>query len=146
MYLSRTYAPATVRVGLALLQAFIGVGAVAGGFMLIWDPSGAAMGIPVSLLEGSVFLDFFIPGFFLFTVNGLGSLAGAYLTFTRNRWAGPVAAALGLILMAWIVIQVSIFQGYNWMHVLYFALGLLEALLGVLLTRGRVEGQHAAQG
>ena len=133
-----------MRVGLGLLQAFIGLGAVGGGFMLLWDPSGATMGIPISLLEGSIFPNFLIPGIFLFTVNGLGSLAGAYLTFTRNRWAGPVATALGLILMTWIVIQVSIFRGYNWMHILYFILGMLEALLGVRLARGIPEGLRTA--
>ena len=133
-----------MRVGLGLLQAFIGLGAVGGGFMLLWDPSGATMGIPISLLEGSIFPNFLIPGIFLFTVNGLGSLAGAYLTFTRNRWAGPVATALGLILMTWIVIQVSIFRGYNWMHILYFILGMLEALLGVRLARGSPEGLRTA--
>lgn len=133
-----------MRIGLASLQAFIGLGAVGGGLVLIWDPSGATMGIPVSLLEGSIFPDFFIPGLFLFTVNGLGSLAGAYLTFTRNQRAELVAVALGLILVAWIVIQVSIFRGVHWLHVLYFLLGLAEALLGVRLTRERVEGLHSA--
>lgn len=124
---------------LGSLQAFIGLGAVVGGFMFIWDPSGAAMGIPVSLLEGSIFPDFLVPGLFLFAVNGLGSLAGAVLTFSRNRRAGSVAVTLGLILMAWIVIQVAIIRTFHWLHALYFVLGLVEALLGVLLTRRRGE-------
>jgi len=97
------------------------------------------MGIPVSLLEGSIFRDYFIPGLFLFVVNGLGSLAGAVLTFVKNRSAGPVAIALGLILTAWIVIQVAIIRTFHWLHALYFVLGLVEALLGVLLTRRRGE-------
>jgi len=50
-----------MRISLASLQAFIGLGAVAGGFMLIRDPSGAAMGIPVSLLEESLFPRFSHP-------------------------------------------------------------------------------------
>lgn len=126
-----------LRILLASLQVFIGLGAVGGGFMLILDPSGAAMGIPVSLLEGSIFRDYFIPGLFLFVVNGLGSLAGAVLTFVKNRSAGPVAIALGLILTAWIVIQVAIIRSFHWLHGLYFVLGVVEALLGVLLTRRR---------
>jgi len=120
---------------LGLLQAFIALGAMAGGFMFIKDPSGAALGFPASMLEGSIFPDFLIPGLFLFLVNGLGSLIGALLSFTKNRYAGPAAIALGAILVAWIVIQVSIIRSFHWLHGLYFALGLVELLLGMLLSR-----------
>lgn len=126
-----------MRIVLASLQAFIALGAIGGGFIFIRDPSGATMGLPVSLLEGSIFRDYLVPGLFLFVVNGLGSLAGAILTFARDRRAGPVAIALGLILMAWIVIQVAIIRSFHWLQVLYFALGLVEALLGIRLTRRR---------
>jgi len=120
-----------MHIALGLLQAFIALGAMAGGFMLIRDPSGAAMGLPVSMLEGSIFPDFLVPGLFLFLVNGLGSLLGALLSFFKNRNAGIVAAALGAILVAWIVIQVTIIDSIRWLHILYFVLGLVELGMGV---------------
>jgi hypothetical protein len=120
---------------LGLLQAFIGLGAMAGGFMFVKDPSGAAMGYTVSMLEGSIFPDFLIPGLFLFVVNGLGSLIGAVLSFIKNRNAGPAAIALGVILVAWIVIQVSIIRSTHWLQGVYFALGLVELVLGMLVRR-----------
>ena len=120
---------------LGLLQAFIALGAMAGGFLLIKDPSGAALGFPVSLLEGSIFPDFLIPGLFLFLVNGLGSLIGAVLTFIKNRSAGPVAIALGVILVAWIFIQIITIRSFLWIHALYIVLGLSELVLGVLVNR-----------
>jgi hypothetical protein len=122
-------------ITLGLLQAFIALGAIGGGLMLLIDPSGAAMGVPVSMLEGSVFPDFLMPGLFLFAVNGLGSLVGAVLSFTKNHHAPIAAIALGAILVAWIVIQVSIIQSIHWLHALYFVLGLVELVLGVLITR-----------
>ena len=61
---------------MGVLQAFIGLGAIGGGSMLIIDPSGNAIGLPVEMLQGSPFPDFLIPGVFLFTVIGLGSMVG----------------------------------------------------------------------
>jgi hypothetical protein len=123
------------------LQAFIGLGAVGGGLMLIIDPSGSQLGLPLAMLQGSPFPDYLIPGLFLFTVNGLGSLVGAVLSFTRQRYAGEAGMALGAILMAWITIQVAIIRAVDPLHVLYFALGLLELALGLAVRRER--GQAA---
>ena len=122
-------------ITLGLLQAFIALGAIGGGLILVLDPSGAAMGLPVSMLEGSMFSDFLVPGLFLFAVNGLGSLVGAVLSFTKNRYAPLAAVALGAILVAWIVIQVGIIQAIDWLHALYFVLGSVELVLGVLAMR-----------
>lgn len=117
-------------IWLGVLQAFVGLGAVAGGLGLILDPSGTNVGLPIEMLESSPFTTFLIPGIVLFTVNGLGSLVGALLTFTRRRRAAEMAMALGAFLVAWIVIQVYWVRGIHWLHVLYFVLGLIECALG----------------
>jgi len=126
---------------LGVLQIFIGIGAVGGGAAFLVDPSGAGIGIDVSLLEGSPFRDYFIPGLVLLAVNGLGSLAGAWLTLRKQRFAGFAGMGLGLFLMAWIVIQVSILSGIHWLQILYFALGLVEAALGYLVFRRTAKNQ-----
>jgi hypothetical protein len=116
--------------GLGVLQVFIGLGAVAGGMALILQPSGASLGIPLSLLEKSPFSTYLIPGIVLFVVNGLGNLAGAVATFTRRRYAGEAALALGVFLVAWIIIQVYWIAAFHWLHAFYFILGSLEIGLG----------------
>ena len=120
---------------LGALQAFIGIGALAGGYGLVSDPSGNALGLPMSLLEGSVFPDFLIPGLFLLVVNGFGSLIGAGFSFTRRRYAQEIAIALGAILVSWIVIQVFIISSFHWLHVLYFILGVVELGIGLYIRR-----------
>lgn len=120
---------------LGLLQTFIALTALAGGFMFVKDPSGAAMGFHVSMLEGSIFPNYLIPGLFLFLVNGLGSLIGALLSFTKKRSAGPAAIVLGVILLAWLVIQVIAIRTINWVQGLYFVLGLAELALGMRVNR-----------
>ncbi|MFC1799377.1 hypothetical protein ACFL2Z_00485 [Candidatus Eisenbacteria bacterium] len=122
-------------IGLGALQVFIGLGAVAGGLGLALDPSGANLRMPLEMLEDSPFTTFLIPGIVLFAVNGLVSLAGAVLTFTRRRYAGELAMALGAFLVAWIVVQVYWVHGIHWLHWLYFILGLLELALGWSMRR-----------
>ena len=126
-----------VYIGLGSLQAFIGLGALVGGFMLVKDPSGSALGVPLSFLEGSPFPDFLIPGIFLLAVNGVGSMIGAVLSFTRRRYAQEIAIVLGAILVAWIVIQVVIIRSFSWMHILYFILGVVELGIGLYIRRHR---------
>ena len=126
-----------VYIGLGSLQAFIGLGALAGGFGLVKDPSGSALGVPLSFLEGSPFPDFLIPGIFLLAVNGVGSMIGAGLSFTRRRYAQEIAIVLGAILVAWILIQVVIIKSFSWLHILYFILGVVELGIGLYIRRHR---------
>ena len=128
-----------VYIGLGALQAFIGLGALGGGFMLVIDPSGSALGVPLSFLEGSPFPDFLVPGIFLLVVNGVGSLIGAGFSFTRRRYAQETAIVLGALLVAWIVIQVIIIGSFSWMHVLYFILGVVELGIGLYIRRRRLQ-------
>jgi hypothetical protein len=128
-----------IYIGLGAIQAFIGLGALGGGFMLVRDPSGSALELPMSLLEGSPFPDFLIPGMFLFAVNGVGSMIGAGLSFTRRRYAQEIAIVLGAILVAWIVIQVVIISSFHWLHVLYFILGVVELGIGLYIRRRRFQ-------
>lgn len=121
--------------GLGVLQVFIGLGAVGGGLGLVLEPSGANLGIPLELLKNSPFSTYLIPGIVLLTVNGLGSLVGAAASFTRYRHAGETAMALGVFLVAWIMLQVYWIAAFHWIHALYLGLGLLEFVLGWSLRK-----------
>jgi hypothetical protein len=121
--------------GLGILQAFVGVGAVGGGLGLILEPSGSNLGIPLGMLENSPFSTYLIPGIVLFMINGLGSLVGAAASFTRYRYAGETAMALGVFLVVWIILQVYWFAGMHWLHALYLGLGILEFALGWSLRK-----------
>ncbi len=128
-------------VSLGVLQAFIGIGAVAGGLGLLLDPSGAKLGLPLELLKHTPFASFLIPGVVLLLVNGLGSLVGAIASFARHRHAGHAAMGLGGFLVAWILIQVYWFAGFHWLHWLYLGLGVVELALGWSVWRNTRGGQ-----
>jgi hypothetical protein len=120
---------------LGLLQALIGIGAVAGGLALILDPSGMRLGTPLEMLQETPFATFLVPGIVLFVVNGLGSLAGAAASFSQHRYAGELGIALGAFLIAWILVQVYWMSGFHWLHWLYLGLGIVEAALGWSVRR-----------
>lgn len=56
---------------LIALLAFLGLGAIGGGAVLIISPSGKLMGMPLAMLDTSPFSNFLIPGIILFLVLGL---------------------------------------------------------------------------
>ena len=121
--------------GLGVLQMLIGLGAVGGGLALVLEPSGSNIGIPLEVLKSSPFSTFLMPGIVLLIVNGFGSLVGATASFTRYWCAGEIAIALGLFLVAWIMLQVYWFAAFHWLHALYLCIGLLELILGWLLRK-----------
>lgn len=123
-----------VALWLGVLQAFVGLGALGGGIGLIAQPDGSNLGISLYWLRQTPFTDYLVPGIILFVVNGLGSLAGAALSFVRYRYAGEIAVLLGAFLMGWIAAQVW-WMGLHWLHVLYFGLGLAELILGLSLRK-----------
>ena len=120
-----------MRVGLAALEIFIGLGALPAGWALVADPSGGALGMPREWLRGSPFADYLVPGLVLFVVNGVGQLAGGVLTFLQRGPYRALAAGLGLFLLLWIAAQVYWIGYGSFLQPLYFLLGLLE--LGLAL-------------
>lgn len=122
-------------IGLGVFQILIGLSAIAGGYGFIGDPSGASMGMTLDLLEGAPFSDFFIPGLFLFSVNGIGHLIAGILTFLKFRYAGEVAIFFGALLVVWIIIQVLWIGMTSFLQPMYFVFGLVEILLGVRLRK-----------
>lgn len=121
--------------GLGVLQVLIGLGAVGGGLALVLEPSGSNLGIPLEVLKSSPFSTFLVPGIVLLIVNGFGNLVGATASFTRYWCAGEIAIALGLFLVAWIMLQVYWFAAFHWLPALYLGIGLLELVLGWLLRK-----------
>jgi hypothetical protein len=118
------------RRSLGILQIFIALGAIGGGWGLLTAPDGSNLGMPLSMLESTPFHDFLIPGWLLLVVVGLGSLAAGILTLRRQRLYPGAAVVMGCILMGWIIIQVALIRAVHWLHPTYLLLGALEAWLG----------------
>lgn len=117
----------------SVLLLFNGLSAVYGGWSLMMYPDGSGLGMPVELLEGTPFPDFFIPGLVLFLINGALSLVVLIITLFELQSYTWLIIVQGLLLAGWIVIQIFIVQGIDTLHIVYFSTGVLMTLTGWLL-------------
>jgi hypothetical protein len=118
-----------------IIQAFIGIGAVIYGLLIIIDPSGGRANMPLELLADSPFASYLIPGVILFLVNGIGHVSSAVLSFTMNRYAGHTGILFGLALIVWIVVQVLLIGYANFLQPFYLILGIFELIFGISMYR-----------
>ncbi len=115
---------------LGSLQVFTAIGAIPAGIGYLIDTTGEGMGVSVDLLADSPLKSFLLPGLFLLLVNGLANLFGAYLSFTRYKYAGYTGLILGVLLSLWIIIQVAWILLSSVLQPLYLLIGLVNTYLG----------------
>ncbi|BCG56982.1 hypothetical protein PUR_04070 [Paenibacillus sp. URB8-2] len=132
---------------LYVLQAFLGLGAIVGGVMLIIDPSEGMMGMPAdTVLKRSPFSDFLFPGIILLAVFGLFPLLVLYGMVKRPRWvwadtltpfkelhsAWTLSLYVGFGQIIWIMVETYIMNLVSLVHVFYMSLGLLIQIVTLL--------------
>lgn len=115
-------------------MTLVGVSAAAAGIELMWSPGGT-MGLSVALLRDSPFSDYFIPGLFLFTVNGVASLIVAMMAFQNQRFTGIATLFIGAFMIVWIVFEVYWIGWTNWLQPAMIAVGFIEMVLGGYLNK-----------
>jgi energy-converting hydrogenase Eha subunit B len=122
------------KIALIVIQLIVMLNAFGGGFYGL----NGAKDIPLSWLDGSPFKSFVIPSLFLFVVIGGGMLTATIAWLRKSRLAPWVSLGMGVLLMLWIVVQVSIIGYVSWMQPTSFAAGLaIAALAGAALRRER---------
>lgn len=77
---TRPRACGKVAIGAPIL---LGLGALGGGIALVAKPDGSVMQKPLSVLAGSPFADFLVPGLILGGLFGVGSLVAAAMGLRR---------------------------------------------------------------
>jgi hypothetical protein len=125
---------AAVAIGLEIL---LGVGAIAGGLALMAGRHGEIIPLPLSLLAGSPFPDYLVPGAILFTILGLGPVGAAILAWRRHPAAPFLAFAVGGALLIWLAVQIATI-GYSNdppLQPVYLGLGVVITLVGVAWMR-----------
>lgn len=131
---------------LIVLQIFLSLGAIFGGGMLVIDPSGQGLNMPLSLLEQSPFPNYFIPGLLLFFILGVipvwisiglisrksSSIANKLNVFPHQHWSWSFTLYTGFALLIWIFAQVYFFQAVYAVHLVYFTLGIVIQIVALL--------------
>jgi hypothetical protein len=123
--------PAVHRI-LFVLHLFVGIGAMCGGAAAIIEPY-KPLGMPVEVLKNSPFENFLIPGILLFGVIGIGNVFSAVMFRFRLKYQGYISSVFSWALVIWIVVQCIMLGAVAFLHILFFAIGIVEAGLSMLL-------------
>lgn len=138
--------PKTASNILIFLLGFLGLGAVFGGGVLIISPTGALIGMPLSMLAGSPFHSFLIPGILLFTVIGIFPLflilallkniispfAEHFNLFTDMNWPWSFTIYQAFALIIWIQLEMYFLQAIHWLHTFYIFYAILLLVITLL--------------
>lgn len=132
---------------LLVLHVILGLGAIGGGVMLIADPSGEKMGMPLSVLERTFFSSYLIPGILLLLIFGVFPLLVAYALRRQPDWriaeavnpysdelhpAWALSLYVGFGQIIWITVQTYMMNAVAAVHLGYMALGLLILIVTLL--------------
>jgi len=131
---------------LIFLHILLGVGAVFGGLVLVIDPSGGLIKMPMTFLENSPFNNFLIPGIILLVILGIFPLITAYALiskwdwkaanrlnlFSEMHWSWAYSLYIGFALIIWITVEGLIMKQIAVIHVVYIILGLVIQAITVL--------------
>ena len=117
---------------LFILHVFVGMGAVAGGAMAIINPE-EPLGMSSANLINSPFTNYLIPGMILFTVIGLGNLFSAYMFCYKSKFQGYISGVFSCGLMIWIIVQCIMLYAVGFLHIVFFIIGLVQALLSMFI-------------
>lgn len=135
-----------VRSVLIVVEAFVALGAIAGGIALLTGVF--AQGIPVAWLQGTPFNDYTIPGLLLAIVIGGGMLLAAATVFIPRKWTVLISVVVGIFMAGFEVVEaVSIDSKVGdglplvaGLQAFYFILGLVIFGLAAYLWRAEYSG------
>jgi hypothetical protein len=119
-----------IRIALIVVDLFAGLSAVVGCVGLVTG----GIQIPLSLLRGTPFTSYTVPGLILGIVVGGSALAAAAAALLKRRALDALTSlAAGGIMVGWITVEVALIGLGTWAQPFYFAVGLVMIGLAVLL-------------
>lgn len=118
---------------LFILVSFVAITSMVSGLVMMSNPDGGLMNLHLSLLEGTPFKDFQLPGLLLATVVGGVNLLAVFYNMMRHSSRYNWAMAGGFIISGWIVVQMILIQAAHWLHYVYLGIGILIILLAYQL-------------
>jgi hypothetical protein len=126
-----------LRIFSLALLLLLGSIAIGGGWMLISDPSGFSMQLPIGLLSQTPFDNYLVPGIILLVAVGLLSILVGILTIRRSTYYTFWLILVGCILFIWLTTEVML--NIEFYHPLYhfplYTISLLLIVIGGILQR-----------
>jgi hypothetical protein len=118
-----------------VLQLATALTAVPVGLSLMLDPSGAGIQLPSDWIRKSVFGSYFVPGMYLFGMNGVGMVIAAALVWLRH-WSAPwLTGILGAGLTIWILVQLVVMPEVMWLQWAFLSVGIVLGFCSLFWLR-----------
>jgi len=114
-----------------LVLTIIGLSALPAGYSFMVEPSGAGIGLTTEYLQFSPFNNYWIPGFILFSVNGVMNVLALLSLLLKFKYYSQFIIFQGLLLTGWIVIQIFMVRDFNFLHFFCFGSGVWLMLAGI---------------
>lgn len=121
----------TRRPLLLALDLLVGLSAIAGGAVLIADPTGGTMGFPPGYLVRSPFHTYLAPGFVLALVVGGSALIASVAHLRRAESASRKSLVAGAILIVWIIAEALQVRTLHALQLIMFAVGVAQVALAL---------------
>jgi hypothetical protein len=118
---------------LFILVSFIAVTSTISGLLMISKPDGSIFNLPLSLLEGTSFKNFLIPGILLTVLVGGANVLAVFYNMQRHPKRYNWAMAGGIMISGWIIVQMILLHAAHWLHFIYLGIGLLIILIAYQL-------------
>lgn len=124
-----------MRIFAGILLLLHGMMAAICGIVLMRDVSGSEIGLQLSLLTHSPFVNYFYPGLILYTILGLGSFFAGVYTLLKARHYPWILMTIGSGIIIWIITQMIMIRlQFNLQYVIA-AIGITSLILGMLLYK-----------
>lgn len=135
---------------LTMLVGFQALGGLYGGGILVLDPSGDLLGLPLGVLRYGPFTDFLVPGLVLLLVLGVFPSVVTFALWRKlvwnaaarierafgEHWAWVGAGVVGVGLLIWLAVEAWI-VGYSFLLLLYGVVGVAILALALLPSTRR---------
>ncbi len=133
--------PLAPLVIVSLCLFLLGINGLIGGYLMLKEPLGTPMGLPVAALQRTPFQDFTAPGLWLFFIWGIGSLVtliGLWLHPYRliglldKHWAWVFTLLIGFGLFLWLTFQLFTLPAIAPIQIILYGLAILLIALPLL--------------
>ena len=128
-----------------VLLAILCIGALYGSWMLITDPSGNKIRIPIELLSTTPFKDYLIPGVILLVTNGIFQVFIIGLIVLSYKISNWLLIFQGCILIGWLSFEFIFNKDFYMpiLHIPLYSIGFL--LISIGFCHLRIENKKQDQ-
>lgn len=113
------------------LLSIVALTAIPSGALLVLHPDGADFQMPTTVLRGTPFADFVIPGLVLGLIVGGSALAALLAIFLKRNKARQLALLAGLMQGGWIIVQMLLLGILSNLQFLYVGIGAAIVVLAI---------------